>query len=147
MTYHIKLEEYFCPKCNARYIPYKVDLPCPNCKVLPATVPDVYLDFIGELVGSLRVNMTREGSYLPAGFYIGSFAEQIQYIVFNIFEHWRKKKPKGDDFIVQYLNEILSKEEIPYMVVHLKSILKEVYLRRDELKVGFWMRLLPKLMP
>jgi len=145
MTYHIKLDEYFCPKCNASYIPYKKELPCPNCNAVSNSVPEKYLSFIEELVASLRVNMIREGSYSPSGFFIGSFAEQIQYIVFNIFEHWRKKKPKGDGFIAQYLNEMLSEEEVPYMVKHLESILKEVYLRRDELKVSFWRRFFPKL--
>jgi len=142
MSYHIKLEEYRCSNCDALYIPYKVNMPCPNCKKIPDNTPEEYLHFIDQIITSLVINKEREGGYLPSAWYVGSFTDFIQDILFNIFYSLNRDKPKNaDKYINEYLDSMEWDEDAPYRKDYIHSIFTEIYSRKKELRVSLWSRL------
>lgn len=148
MSYHIRLEEYNCPSCNALYIPYKINIPCPNCKKIPDNVPREYLSFIDDLITSLRINKIRNGKYLPNAWYIGSFVEYIQSVIFNIFDRLDiSKTSEVEMFVNEYLDSTEWDKNIPYGKDYIHSIFLEIYSRKNELSVSLWTKLIFKLLP
>jgi hypothetical protein len=146
MSYHIKLKDYFCSSCGAQYIPYKGDIPCPNCKKAPAGNISDYASFIEQMIGSLRANKMKGGSYLPGAWYIGSFTDHIQDIIFHVFNILDdNKKEDGKSLIIKYLDSIEWDKESFYIKEHAKSIALEVYARKRELKIGFLNKILSRI--
>jgi hypothetical protein len=92
MTLHVHYDHQ-CPKCNAYYIPYDLDVPCPNCGL----VEQERFDFIPEAVGSSRFNLNTRGSYVPGAWYTGSLADHILWLLFGLLEEQRKE-PDGQSF-------------------------------------------------
>jgi uncharacterized protein (UPF0297 family) len=156
MSYHIRLDEYKCSECEALYIPYEENLPCPNCKVVPANVSKEYFGFITELIASLRVNKIKNGNYFPDAWYIGSFTDYIQDIIFHIFNALEKQKFNNISNVVNFLNSTVFvkkyldsmewDEESLYRKDYINSIIQKIYSRKKELKISLWTRLLSKLL-
>jgi hypothetical protein len=140
MSYHINLKEYNCPSCDALYIPYKVNMPCPNCKKIPDNTPEEYLHFIDQIITSLVINKEREGSYRPSAWYIGSFTDYIQSVIFHVFNALENKKRTDtvEVFVTKYLNSTQWDEDAPYRKDYIHSIFTEIYSRRKELRVSLW---------
>ncbi|PIR68293.1 hypothetical protein COU49_01865 [Candidatus Nomurabacteria bacterium CG10_big_fil_rev_8_21_14_0_10_35_16] len=146
MSYHIKLKEYNCPSCSVFYIPYKNNIPCPFCKKIPADISKEYLTFINELIASLRVNKIREDKYIPSAWHTGSFTEYIQDVVFRVFNTLDKNKPNNVElFVSKYLDQIKWAGDTCYLKDYIKSIILEVYSRKNELHISFWTKLISKL--
>ncbi len=146
MSHHIRLKEYNCPNCNALYVPYKVDIPCPNCKKISDNISQEYLGFIDELIISLRINKLNCGRYLPDAWYTGSFTEYIQEVVFHIFDALDKNKTDTVEvFIKKYLDSIEWDKESIYRKEYIHSIFLEIYSRKNELSVSLWTKILHKL--
>lgn len=146
MTYHIRLKEYKCPNCNALYIPYKENIPCPSCKTVSVNISKEYLGFIDELIVSLRVNKIREGRYIPSAWYTGSFTEYIQGIIFHLFDALDKEKPKNVElFISECLVSIKLDEGDKYLKNYIHSLALEIYSRKSELHITFWEKLREKI--
>lgn len=144
MSYHIKLKDYNCPKCDALYIPYEKNLSCPSCKVIPIGISGEYLKFIDELIISLRVNKLSCGEYLPGAWYSGSFSESIQPVFFKIFYILSKKKlSSGELFINEYFIKCEPEDKKDeYLRDYFKSIALKIYSRKKELNVGLCNRLI-----
>lgn len=148
MSYHIRLKDYSCPSCNALYIPYKVDLPCPNCKKISNNITKEYFNFINELVISLRINKIKNGRYLPEAWHTGCFSEYVQNVIFHVFDALDKnKKDIVDNFVNTYLDSIDWDKDSIYRKDYIRSVFFEVYHRKNELSVGIWTKLLSKLLP
>lgn len=146
MSYHISLEDYYCPNCNALYIPYEENMSCPKCKKVDNNIPKEYLEFIDKMIASLRVNKIDGGMFIPLGWYMGSFTDSVQDIIFHIFYAWDKKRPRdGELFITNYVNTLECDKEELYIKGYINSIALEIYARRKELRVSLWTRLLSKL--
>ncbi len=145
MSYHIKLKEYFCPNCKASFIPYELKMSCPNCKTVQKNIPNEYLSFIDELIVSLRVNKIRGGSFLPGAWYMGSYAEHMQSIIFKLFYAVESKKLDING-LKKYMDDIRWDQTTPYFKGYVTDMALRVYSRKSELKVSFWSRLLSKLL-
>jgi hypothetical protein len=102
MTYHIRVPETQCKKCSVLVIPFRKNFCCPNC----GEPIDDYYDFIPEIVGSMLYHKERYGSFNPPAWFKGSLAEEIQGIVFKLFDSLEQKKPADPaTFLVGRLNE------------------------------------------
>ncbi|MFA5935062.1 MAG: hypothetical protein WC827_04210 [Candidatus Paceibacterota bacterium] len=143
MSYHIKLKEYKCPKCEALYVPYEENLPCPSCKTVPMTnVSKEYFRFVDGLITSLRINKINGGSYLPGAWYIGSFVDSIQELVFKIFNYMEIKKPKNmESFTKECLDLMIVDDKSLYLKDYFYKIILKIYSRRKELKVSLWTKI------
>jgi hypothetical protein len=80
MTLHV-VYDHQCARCKAFYIPYDTAVPCPQCDLLETE----RFDFIPKALGSLRFNKATTGSYMPGGWYVGSFADHVLLILFGLF--------------------------------------------------------------
>ena len=89
MTLHIRYTHQ-CPTCEAYYIPYDKDIPCPRC----GAVEQVRFDFIPEATASARFNLETQGSYLPGAWYISSLGDHILWLLFGILERYRTNQIK-----------------------------------------------------
>lgn len=148
MSYHIRLKDYRCPSCDALYIPYKVDLSCPNCGRVSSNINQEYLNFIDELIVSLRVNKIKNGKYLPKAWSVECFSEYIQHVIFYMFDDLDKnKKDTVKTFVNKYLDPIDLGKNTIYRKDHVRSIFFEVYSRKKELHISIWTKLLSKLLP
>ena len=146
MSYHIELNDYYCSKCNAQFIPYEKGILCPNCKALVTNIPEENFRFIDELIGSLMVNKRIGGEFIPMGWLENSFVDSIQYIIFNVFYAWDKNNPRdGETFIKESLNSLKLKNEELYLKDHIISIALKVYSRKKELHFSWWDKFLSKL--
>ncbi len=92
MTLHIHYNHQ-CPKCEAYYIPYDLEVPCPRCGL----IEQERFDFIPEAVESARFNLETQGSYVPGAWYKSSLADHILGLVFGLLESQRRT-PKGGRF-------------------------------------------------
>lgn len=88
VTLHIKYNHQ-CPRCEAYYIPYDDDVPCPRCGLLEGE----RFDFIPQAVESMLFNKA-EGSYTPAAWWVGSLADHILRLLFPLFDAFDEEKPE-----------------------------------------------------
>ena len=92
MTLHVHYDHQ-CPNCNAYYIPYDMDVPCPCCGLVELD----RFDFISQAVASARFNFKTKGSYVPTAWFAGSLADHILWLLFGLLEKQRKE-PDGQSF-------------------------------------------------
>lgn len=132
MTYHIKADEYSCPKCGNTYIPFSKEMTCPKCSFCD---PDTekYHGFIGEVLTSMTINKIANGRYRPDAWYIGSMADAVCSTCFHFFDYLEQQKPK--DYLA-FLNEYTTRMEVDseYGRKFIKEVLLEVYRQYKETK-------------
>ena len=154
MTLHINLKDIKCEKCSAVFIPFRQDFKCPKCN----EPTNEFFDFIPELIGSMKYHKERYGKFTPDAWYIGSLAEDVQSIIFKIFDVLEIDKPiNPEEFIITTIDKINWRDQ-QYLKNHIKEIALEVlkiYLtqkdswqkRDDVIKVSGWKRRLKIFMP
>lgn len=49
-------------------------------------------DYIPKAVASLRYNLRAGGSYIPPAWWVGSLGDHILYILFHLFERFRRER-------------------------------------------------------
>lgn len=124
MTLHIGKNNFSCPKCTATYIPFKHDLPCPNCNHINPN-SDEYTDFIDLCVMSLRINR-KKGSYVPGAWFMTTDSDHIQDILFKMFDLVEKNRPEDiEEYIDSEWSQVQWKS---YQKKHLKDIFIAVYV-------------------
>lgn len=87
MTLHIDYTHQ-CGQCEAYYIPFEAAVVCPKCG---ADEDEVFTAFISEAAHSARFNLQR-GSFVPGAWWVGSFADHILRLLFNILEKHREQE-------------------------------------------------------
>lgn len=148
MSYHIKLKDYNCPDCNALYIPYKEGMFCPSCKTVPVNISKEYLGFIDQLIVSLRVNKIKGNKYIPSAWYVGSMVDQVQSVIFSVFDILETKRPANEVVAInEHLNSLTWDNNSPYLKDNIKSICQEILLRKKELRVSLFTKLLSIIIP
>lgn len=101
MPHHVVFDHQ-CPACEAEYIPYDADVPCPNC----GKVEEKRFDFVAEALKSLRFNQQRDGTFLPPAWWATSLGDQVLGILFPLFEEADVEKPRDfDAFAVAWLED------------------------------------------
>jgi hypothetical protein len=123
MTLHIPYNHQ-CAKCQAYYIPYEKNVPCPNCGFLE----DERFDYIPQALASLKYNLETEGSYLPAGWWVGSLGDHILFILFKLFEQFKTQKEQAD--FATFAKDALEKIDWgsqTYLKKHIHSIALRIY--------------------
>ena len=123
MTLHVSYD-HECPKCNAYYIPYDVDVPCPSCGL----VEQERFDFIPEAAASARFNLITHGSYVPGAWYAGSLADHILSLLFDLLEEHREE-PDGQSFKPMAHNALKHMDwgDQKYLCDHIYSIAVRVF--------------------
>lgn len=117
MTLHINYD-HKCPKCDAYYIPYDKDVPCPRCGL----VEEERFDYIPKAARSLIFNLDNYGSYAPQAWWVSSLADHVLLILFPVFEQFRKSNRKDFD---SFAAEILSRNNWDgqgYLEDHIREI-------------------------
>lgn len=105
MTIHICKTNYQCSKCDALFIPYKIDIKCPNCGTI---VPDSdirdYSDSIKGIAESMKIHKAMYDSYSPPAWFTSSMSDHVQSLIFELFDKLEAKKPKNQkEFIINSL--------------------------------------------
>jgi hypothetical protein len=91
MTLHVHYDHQ-CPNCEAFYIPYDNEIPCPRCGL----VETERFDFISEATASLQFNKAN-GSYTPGAWYVSSLGDHILMVLFPLFDAY--EEPLHGDFL------------------------------------------------
>jgi hypothetical protein len=111
MTYHIKLEDFYCPTCLSVYIPYEKNLPCPKCGSINVITDEKYFEFIPKVLLSMKAHKSEFGRYVPDAWYRGSYAELIQSTTFKTFDTLEKSKNLSTVKIKELLSQNFSEVE------------------------------------
>jgi hypothetical protein len=123
MTPHVHYDHQ-CPFCKAYYIPYDVDVPCPDCGL----VEQERFDFIPQAVASARFNLETHGSYVPTAWFACSLADHILWLLFGLLENQRKE-PDGQPFegLAHKTLEYMNWGTQAYLRDHVYAIAVRVY--------------------
>jgi hypothetical protein len=123
MTRHVSYSHQ-CPSCEAYYIPYDSDVPCPQCGIIE---PERY-NFIPLAIESSLTNLAVEGSYVPGAWYMRSLADHILRILFDLLERERENS-SGISFNDIVEEELQRKDwgEQVYLRQHIHGIALRVY--------------------
>ena len=123
MTLHIQYNHQ-CPSCEAYYIPYDSDVPCPQCGLLEKE----RFDFIPQAAESLLFNKNAYGSYIPLAWYKGSLGDHILYLLFRLFAGYEKQPPSTD--FNEFASEVLSDmqwADQQYLCGHVQGIALRIH--------------------
>ena len=131
MTLHIHYD-HSCSNCEAYYIPYDENIPCPNCNL----VEEERFDFIPRAVESMQFNKMNGGSYTPGAWLVDSLGDHILKLLFDLFDSYEESQER-DLSIDSYASKWLSKlnwGEQAYLEKHLYSIATRIgkIIYRDE---------------
>ena len=131
MTLHIKKPDFKCSKCKTIFIPYKIGIKCPKCNNEVKEDISEYLNFIKNLVGSMRVHKMQYGRYHPGAWYVGSMSDHIQSLIFQIFDsmEYDSEKNKEKEYLSSFIDKIKWEEEQSnqkYFKDYIKEITFEV---------------------
>ena len=131
MTLHINKPDFKCSKCKTVFIPHKIGIKCPKCNNEVKEDISEYLNFIKNLVGSMRVHKMQYGRYHPGAWYVGSMSDHIQSLIFQIFDsmEYDSEKNKEKEYLSKSIDEIKWKDEKgdqEYLKDYVKEIAFEV---------------------
>ena len=137
MSIQIRGCENSCAQCQKIYIPLHKEYPCPACgavnKIIEAEdqydEEHIHLDFINELIGSMKYYKANNGQFVPFGCYIRGMGGNIQNVVcwaFDKIEDEKLEYKTGmfDEDIKKYFGP-----EREYILPNINGILDEVYKR------------------
>jgi len=139
MTLHIGWENHECPYCNVTFIPFGASPVCPNCGQENPESQE-YRGFISKCATSLYVNMLRYGRYMPNGWGIINYSDQVQHYLFKIFDLIERDKPADAQKYVEHEWRFALWEQYEYR--HLLDIFLRVYFELAQPPSGFWEHLL-----
>lgn len=121
MPLHI-VYDHQCPACEAHYIPYDQDVPCPQCGQVEAK----RFDFIPRAVKSLRFNKARDGTFLPPAWWATSLGDQLLGFLFPLFEAGDVDRPADfDAFAVAWL-DAMDWGHRPYLRHHVLGLARRL---------------------
>lgn len=118
MTMHV-VYSHECGACQAYYIPYDADVPCPRCGVVE---PDRF-DYIPQAAASMRANKQSGGSYTPGAWWVGSLGDHILLQLFGLFDGFEAQR--GQAAFEPYLDDALGRMQWgdqEYLRSHLRGI-------------------------
>ena len=118
-----------CSGCEAFYIPYDTDVPCPRCGLVEAE----RFDYIPQAVASMEFNMRSYGRYTPGAWWVGSLGDHLLHLLFCVFDAYEAQR--GQLPFEAYLDDDLNRMEWgdqQYLRDHLRGIALRI---RDELGV------------
>lgn len=127
MTIHM-FYDHQCPKCQTKYVPYAVNIPCPTCGNVEE---QVFEEFIPRAVESCRFNLTETRSYVPVCWSMCGFADEVLYYIFGILEDYRTS-PKEKTFSV-LVDESITKGNLGYLRDQMYDMVVRVH---EELERG-----------
>ena len=129
MTIH-SFYTHNCIKCDAFYIPYEENLPCPKC----GNIVKESVDFIELAADSALFNLHTVNSYMPGGWMMNSFGDRVLLTLFQILDAYTVNIDKMD-FRVFAKDEILKINfgDQQYLVKHIYAISVLVYNKIQEL--------------
>lgn len=128
MTLHV-VYTHQCGACQAYYIPYDTDVPCPRCGL----VEEERFDYIPQAVASMRFNKSG-GTYTPGAWWVGSLGDHLLMLLFGLFDSYEAQQ--GQAAFESFLDNALQRMEWgdqEYMREHLQGIALRV---REELGVA-----------
>ena len=88
MTIHIN-NSHKCPSCDAFYVPYEENLPCPKCGKIEKQDFDIFMPLAVE---SLMFNK-KQGSFIPPMWIVESFGDHVLHLLFPVFEDRPHSEP------------------------------------------------------
>jgi len=145
MTYHIKQEDFQCQECEARFIPFRQEYPCPQCGT--EVTEESYQDFIDELIHSMRVHKRKYGKYTPGTWIYDTLSEHVQQFCFQVFDYIENRDLVSKTQEREYLNYIVDEQawqdDMPYIEKHVRDIVMttyDKYLDRDRLSRSWWQK-------
>ncbi len=77
-----------CSNCDALYIPYNINMSCPNC----GAKEHLECDFIDLAARSITINLNQHGSCIPPAWSVLSFSDDVLLRLFVAFEDCKKVK-------------------------------------------------------
>src|SRR3989338_5144578 len=80
-----------CSNCDVLYIPYNINMSCPNC----GEKEHLECDFIDLAVRSITINLKQNGSAIPPAWCVHSFSDDILLRLFIIFEMYKNAKDQN----------------------------------------------------
>lgn len=105
MTLHIHYD-HDCPECGVSYIPYDLDVPCPNCGRMEE---ERFETFVDEAAESALFNFDTGGSFMPAAWMCFGLADEILMFIFELFtEYW---EGDHDDLPEEFISRYIAKCE------------------------------------
>ena len=123
MTLHI-FYDHRCPSCEAFYIPYDADVPCPQCGLLEKE----RFNYIPLAAESLLFNKREYGSYIPFAWLADSLGDHILFLLFRLFAGYEEQPPSTD--FDEFASEVLSKMQWgdqQYLCSHVQGIALRIH--------------------
>ncbi len=121
MTLHV-FYQHQCSSCGAFYIPYDLDIECPNCGVLEKQ----RFDFIAPAADSALHNFFEYGTYTPKAWYVGSLGDHVLEIIFEILETQRNSEEPIDEVAKRLVNEMKWGDQL-YLKDYTSELAQRVY--------------------
>jgi hypothetical protein len=129
MTMHV-VYSHECSGCQAYYIPYDADVPCPRCGL----VEEERFDYIPQAAQSMRYNRMDGGSYTPGAWWVGSLGDHILMLLFGMFDAYEAVRDEApfEQFLDQRLAQMQFGDQ-EYLRAHLRGIALRVREALDTL--------------
>ncbi len=133
MSIHSDHQDYICPKCTAKFVPFRKDMDCLSCGVKV----NEYFDFIEETLKAFRHHKSKSGRYFPNSWYIGSQVDRFQATIFQIFDSLEFEKEEPADkkqYILDKIGAFVWKEDSKYMEKNYNEIVMAFFDRYMEVR-------------
>jgi len=131
MTYHSSFN-YECPKCGARYAPFRKGVKCPKCGYESG---EVY-PMAEEALRAWEYHVEMYGSGVPPAYAILSLGDSYIYTTAHFLASYFDSKPSDDDKFVEDYVEGIEFDGYEYMKPHLKEYFKYVLKLVHELGIS-----------
>ena len=128
MTLHIQYD-HECRHCGAYCIPYD-KVPCPRC----GRMERKRFDFIPQAAQSALFNLRSQGCYVPAAWWVGSFADHLLLLLFRMLERHREDASRPFEVVAREEVERMEWGEQEYGKEHLYAMALRVYEEIGRLK-------------
>lgn len=127
MSLHFHQPNYACQKCEALFIPYQTNIPCPQCGHISNIDIEEYADTIQLIAGSMRLHKMKTGYYFPGVWATMCLLDHIQSIIFRTFDAMEDMKPENEKvFLAEVLKNKFKWGDQEYLEAHIREIAFEV---------------------
>ena len=126
--------DHQCPNCEAPYVPYGKDVPCPKCGLVELK----RFDFVVPAANSALANLANKGSFTPGTWFVSGIADNFLLHVFHALDFHKDERHRTFDEAAEFHFSRMEFGEFEFLRRYLVRLSIEIFEKISELMKEGW---------
>jgi len=116
-----------CTRCGVLHIVFKVNAPCPNCKLESSLNNHEHFKFTQALLVTMKKHKRKYGRYTPHVWFIENVSDSVSRVCFEVFDRLEKDKDGDHKLQIKKILDEMNWRKKGHLKIHVREIISELY--------------------